>query len=195
MATSLPQPTLLAVATHNLSAVERALFRATLVVAGTLLLALSAKLQLPFWPVPMTMQSFAVIALAMAFGWRLGVFTVLAYLAEGAAGMQVFAAGSGPAYLAGPTGGYLAGFVASAFACGRLAERGWGRDPWRGAAAMAIGHALIFLLGWAWLAVLVGPAKAYAAGVEPFYAATLAKTLLGLVTLPLAWRVLKKTST
>ena len=189
MATSLPQPTLLAAATPDLTGAERALFRATLVVAGTLALALSAKLQVPFWPVPMTMQSFVVLALAMAFGWRLGALTVLLYLAEGAIGMQVFANGSGLAYMAGPTGGYLAGFVVASVLCGWLAERGWGRDPWRGAAAMAIGHALIFSFGWAWLAALVGPVKAYAAGVEPFYAATAAKTLLGLVTLPLAWKI------
>jgi biotin transport system substrate-specific component len=192
VATSLPHPTLLAAATPGLSAAERALFKAALMLTGSLLLALSAKVQLPFWPVPMTLQSFAVIALALAFGWRLGVLTVLLYLAEGAAGMQVFATGSGPAYVAGPTGGYLLGFVVAALACGWLAERGWARDAWRGAAAMAIGHAFIFLFGWAWLALLVGPFKAYVLGVEPFYAATVAKTLLGLVTLPLAWKLLDR---
>jgi len=84
------------------------------VIAGTALLTISAKIKVPFYPVPMTLQTFAVMAIAAAYGMRLGVATVLAYLAEGAFGLPVFAGtpgGSGPAYFLGPTGGFLAGFV------------------------------------------------------------------------------------
>lgn len=94
-----------------------------LMLVGSLLLAISAKIQVPFYPVPMTMQTFAVLVIGMAYGWRLGGATVLLYLAEGAAGMPVFASGAGLAYLAGPTGGYLVGFLASAVLVGFLADR------------------------------------------------------------------------
>jgi biotin transport system substrate-specific component len=164
-----------------------------LAVAGSVALAISAKAQVPFWPVPLTLQTFVVLVLGMALGWKLGTATLLLYLAEGALGLPVFAGtperGIGLAYMAGPTGGYLAGFVAGAALCGSLAERGWDRSVGRTALAMALGHALILLCGWAWLAHLVGAQKAYAAGVAPFYVATVAKTLLAMAALPLAWRV------
>ncbi|MBT5226290.1 MAG: biotin transporter BioY, partial [Proteobacteria bacterium] len=85
--------------------------QAVLVVAGTLLLAVSAKVQVPFWPVPMTMQTFVVLLLGVAYGPRLGVVTGALYLVEGALGLPVFAKGAGIVYLIGPTGGYLFGFV------------------------------------------------------------------------------------
>ncbi|HYG56017.1 MAG TPA: biotin transporter BioY [Burkholderiales bacterium] len=167
-----------------------------LAVAGSLLLTVSAKVQIPFWPVPMTMQTFVVLVLGMAYGWKLGAATMLLYLAEGALGLPVFAGtperGIGIAYMVGPTGGYLAGFVAGAILCGWLAERGWDRSAWRTALAMTAGHLLILLLGFLWLSSLVGAAKAYAVGVAPFYAATVAKTALAVVALPLAWRALNK---
>jgi biotin transport system substrate-specific component len=169
---------------------------AFLALAGTLLLALSAKVHVPFWPVPLTMQTFVVLVLGMAYGWKLGAATMLLYLAEGAIGLPVFSGtperGIGLAYMAGPTGGYLAGFVAGAALCGWLAEKGWDRSAWRTAIAMSLGHLVILALGWAWLASLVGAAKAYALGVEPFYVATLAKTALAVATLPLAWKLLSK---
>jgi biotin transport system substrate-specific component len=167
-----------------------------LAMGGTLLLWLSAKIQIPFWPVPMTMQTFVILVLGMAYGWKLGAATMLLYLAEGAIGLPVFAGtperGIGIAYMAGPTGGYLAGFVLGAALCGFLAERGWDRSWWRTAIAMSAGHAVIFVLGFAWLAYLIGAEKAYAAGVAPFYAATVAKTALAVLALPLAWKALKR---
>jgi len=167
---------------------------AVLALAGSVLLTLSAKLQIPFWPVPMTMQTFVVLVLGCAYGWKLGAATMALYLLEGALGLPVFSGtperGIGLAYMAGPTGGYLAGFVAGAALCGWLAERGWDRSAWRTALAMSLGHVVILALGWAWLATLVGPAKAYASGVEPFYAATVAKTALAVLALPLVWRYL-----
>jgi len=169
---------------------------AILALAGTALLTLSAKIQIPFWPVPMTMQTFVVLVLGMAYGWKLGAATMLLYLAEGAIGLPVFAGtperGIGLAYMAGPTGGYLAGFVLGAALCGWLAEKGWDRSWWRTAIAMSAGHVLILLLGFLWLASLVGAAKAFSVGVAPFYAATVAKTALAVVALPLAWKLLNK---
>ncbi len=168
---------------------------AALALVATLALTVSAKLQIPFWPVPLTMQTLVVLLVGTAFGWKLGSATLLLYLAEGATGLPVFAGtparGIGLAYMAGPTGGYLAGFVAAAALCGSLAERGWDRSVWRTAVAMTLGHVLILALGWAWLARLVGPQKAYAAGIEPFYLATVLKTALAVALLPAVWAALK----
>jgi biotin transport system substrate-specific component len=167
-----------------------------LVIAGTLLLTLSAKIQVPFWPVPMTMQSFVVLCLGATLGARLGALTVLLYLAEGAAGLPVFAGtpekGIGIAYMMGPTGGYLVGFVAAACLVGWLAERGWDRSmPWL-FLAMALGHAVLFAPGVLWLTQFVGLEKAWALGVAPFYAATLFKTALGALLVPAAWRLIQR---
>src|SRR4051794_6282406 len=110
-----------------------------LMVVGSLLLTASAKAQVPMWPVPMTMQSFAVLVIGMAYGPRLAFATVGLYLLEGAAGLSVFAGtperGIGLSYMAGPTGGYLIGFLVSAVAMGWLAERGWDRSILWAAAA------------------------------------------------------------
>ena len=163
-----------------------------LALVGTLALTVSAKTQIPFWPVPMTMQTFVVLVIGMAYGTRLGVATMALYLLEGALGLPVFAGtpekGIGLGYMMGPTGGYLLGFVASAWLCGWLAERGFDRSPVKTLLAMSLGHALIFVCGVAWLAQLIGFEKAFATGVVPFWAATIAKTLLGVATLPLAWK-------
>lgn len=158
---------------------QAALRAAVLAVFGSLLLALSAKVQVPFWPVPMTMQTFVVLLLGAAYGWRLGGATVLLYLAEGALGLPVFAgAGAGPAYMTGPTGGYLAGFLVAAVATGFLVERGWGRGLATLTLAMLVGHALILAPGVAWLALALGWTKAVAVGLTPFWAATVLKTAL-----------------
>ncbi len=81
-----------------------------LIVAGSLLLTLSAKVQVPFWPVPMTMQTFVVLMIGATYGSTLGAATVLVYLVQGALGLPVFAKGGGLAYMTGPTGGYLLGW-------------------------------------------------------------------------------------
>jgi biotin transport system substrate-specific component len=163
----------------------------TLVVLGSLVLALSAKIQVPFWPVPITMQSLVVLLIGIAYGSRLGGATVLAYLAEGLAGLPVFAGSSaGPTYMAGPTGGFLLGFLLGATFVGWLAERGWDRSLGRVAAAMALGHVLLFIPGVIWLAVLFGWGKAIAFGVTPFIAATIAKTALGVAIVAAFWSVI-----
>jgi biotin transport system substrate-specific component len=159
-----------------------------LAFGGALALAVSAKVQVPFYPVPMTLQTLVVLMLAAAYGARLAAATVALYLVAGLFGAPVFAgASAGPAYVAGPTGGYLAGFFAAAALVGFLAERGWGRSWPRLLAAMTAGHAVIFLLGFAWLAVLIGPVKAFAFGVAPFALATIVKTLLACALVSAAW--------
>lgn len=163
-------------------------------LVGSLLLTLSAKVQVPFYPVPMTMQSFVVLCLGAALGSRLGTATVALYLAQGAFGLPVFAGtpekGIGLAYMMGPTGGYLLGFLLGAFVTGRLAERGWDRSHLKLFAAMAIGHALIFVPGYLWLAPMIGWDKAWLLGVLPFAWATLFKTALGAALLPAAWKLI-----
>ena len=164
-------------------------------VLGSALLAISAKVQVPFYPVPMTMQTVAVLVLGMAYGSRLAAATVLLYLAEGLAGLPVFAGpAAGPAYMMGPTAGYLAGFVLAAYVIGWLAERGWDRTPVKAVTAMAIGHALLFVPGVAWLAVLFGMDKAIAVGLTPFLAASLLKTALGAALMQAAWKVVARRS-
>jgi biotin transport system substrate-specific component len=166
-----------------------------LIAAGTALLALSAKVNLPLPYVPMTLQTLAVLMLGAAYGWRLGCATVIAYLAEGAIGLPVFAGpvgGLGP--LAGPTAGYLFGFVAAAFVTGWLSERGWDRNTAWLFAAMAIGHVIILAAGFAWLAhgIGLGTGKAWVVGVLPFIAGSVVKSALGATLLPAGWRLVDR---
>ena len=158
-----------------------------LVLAGTALLALAAKVQVPFWPVPMTLQTLAVLMIGATFGARMAGATLLAYLAEGAVGLPVFASGAGLAYMAGPTGGYLLGFLLAAVFVGIAADRGWLRGLVPAAAVMFAAMALIYLPGVAWLAALIGAEKAVAGGLVPFLPAEAFKLALAvLLARPLA---------
>jgi biotin transport system substrate-specific component len=158
-----------------------------LVVLGTALLTLSAKVNLPLPYVPMTLQTLVVLMIGAAYGWRLGCATVITYLAEGAIGLPVFAGPiGGLAPLFGPTGGYLVGFVPAAFATGWLSERGWDRSVPRLFVAMALGHIIILAAGYAWLAVgmNLGFEKAWLVGIVPFLAASVVKNALGAALVP-----------
>lgn len=180
----------LAKAAWPVEGAERVFRNVVLMLVGTLLLAISAKIQVPFYPVPMTMQTFAVLVIGMAYGWRLGGATVVLYLAEGAAGLPVFASGAGLAYFAGPTGGYLVGFAVAATLVGWLGERGWDRGVVTTLIAMALGTAIIFGLGIAWLSGLIGFEKAIVAGFLPFVWGALFKIALAAAILPGAWWLL-----
>ena len=171
-----------------------------LAVVGTALLALSAKINVPFYPVPMTMQTFVVLTLGMAYGWRLGGATLALYLIEGAVGLPVFAGtpekGIGIAYMMGSTGGYLVGFVLAAMLCGYLAERGWDRNVFTTAFAMVLGNIVIFALGLFWLGTLFGWDKPILEwGLIPFIPGGIAKTALAACVLPLCWQIIKKRPT
>ena len=173
------------------------LIRAVLLaIVGTVLLTISAKVKVPFYPVPMTMQTLVVLVLGAAYGSRLAAAAVLLYLVEGALGLPVFAdtpeRGIGLAYMMGPTGGYLIGFLAGAWVVGRLAELGYGRSLATMFVAMSVGHAAIFLGGFSWLAMLIGPKAAWLGGVAPFFWATLLKTMLGTALVPALWSVLDR---
>ena len=165
---------------------------AILVAAGTLALAVAAKLQVPFWPVPVTMQSLVVLALGAAFGWRLAGVTLLAYLAQGAAGLPVFASGSGLAYMMGPTGGYLIGFALAAMLVGYLAEKGADKKALTMFGAMLAGAALIYVPGIAWLSGFTGFEKAVAVGFVPFIVGDVLKAALAAAAFPAAWGLLRR---
>lgn len=167
---------------------------AALMLLGSIALWLSAKIQLPLWPVPATMQTFVVLVLGIAYGWRLAGVTMLLYLAEGAVGLPVFAGtwseGGGIGHLVGPTAGYLVGFAVAAAAVGWLAERGWDRSPATAAVAMVAGNLVIYALGIGWLGAQIGYATALEVGLLPFLLGDAIKVALGAALLPLAWKAL-----
>lgn len=144
-----------------------------LALGGSLAIAASAQINVPMQPVPMTVQSLVVLLVGVAYGWKLGAATVLLYLARGALGLPVFAGfRSGPMALAGPTAGFLLGFVAAAALAGWLAAQGWTRGWWRTAVTLAAGHAVLFVGGLTWLTVLLGFERAVAVGLLPFLPGT-----------------------
>lgn len=171
-----------------------------LVIAGTALIAIAAKIKVPFYPVPMTLQTLAIILVAATYGFRLGTITVLAYLLEGALGLPVFTNTppqvAGPAYFLGTTGGFLLGFVALAAVIGYATDRGWDRSIARLFAAIVIGEIVMFVLGFGWLAWFaslssgttgLGAAKAWAGGVSPFLLGDLLKIVVASLAVPAAW--------
>jgi biotin transport system substrate-specific component len=168
------------------------LHKAVAVGLGVALLTLASKVQVPFWPVPMTLQTLAVLMIGATAGARLGGATVLAWLGLGAVGVPVFATGAGLAYMAGPTGGYLAGFLLAAVVVGYLADKGYGRTVVSALAMLAIGEVAIYALGLGWLAMLFGVEKAVAGGLVPFIPAEILKMALGTALLSAAWKQAKR---
>lgn len=165
-----------------------------LVAVGTLLLTLSAKAHVPFYPVPMTMQTFMVLLLGFTLGARLAGLTVLAYLAEGLAGLPVFSGtperGIGLAYLVGPTGGYLFGFLLAAVATGFLAERSFDRSIVKAAIAALLGMLLIYAPGLLWLGTVIGWDKPVLEfGLFPYLTGEVFKLMLLACLLPAAWKL------
>ncbi len=165
-----------------------------LAVAGTVLLALSAKAQVPFYPVPMTMQTYVVLILAASFGWRLGVATIALYLVEGFLfSIPVFAGPTaGLAYLFSPTAGYLFSYLVVAGLVGYFAEQGWDRSPLKALVIMTAGSVINLGLGAMWLAAMIGVEKAIALGVMPFLLAGALKIGLAAATLPIAWKLVRR---
>lgn len=171
-------------------------WKVALVVLGAGLIALMAQLQfpLPFSPVPVTGQTFAVLLVGASLGARLGAASVGLYIAEGVAGLPVFTGGSaGLARLSGPTGGYLVGFIAAAFIVGLLAERGWDRRIWTAAVAMLVGEVLIYVFGVGWLSRFPLTVGLLDAGLLPFVAGDLYKLALAALALPAAWHLTSRT--
>ena len=168
-----------------------------LILAGSVLIGVSAQVQilLPFSPVPVTGQTFAVLLLGALYGSRRGAATVVTLLVFGAFGLPVFAGGAaGLSRFAGPTAGYLLGFVLAAFVVGSLSERGWDRRPWTTAASMILGNLIIYTTGVLWLARFVGWNGVLTAGVLPFLAGDAIKIGLAMVLLPAGWRLVGRAS-
>lgn len=160
------------------------------VFLGTCFLTLSSYLEVPMIPVPITMQTFSVMLVGALYGWRLGGFTIVAWLAEGALGLPVLAGGAfGVQHFLGATGGYLFAFPVAGMTVGWLTERGWnGQRVWLSFLALLIGNAICLVLGAAWLAVLIGAEQAIMAGVVPFVIGGILKSGLGAMTLKLLRR-------
>ncbi len=166
-----------------------------LVVAFSLFVALCARIviPLPFTPVPLTGQTFAVLLTGALLGSRLGALALLAYLAEGAVGLPFFRGGAGGAgHFAGATAGYLLAFPLAAFVTGYLAERGWDRKFVTAAAAMALGSIVILAGGWLGLLRFYAPAQAFALGVAPFLAGDVVKIALAAAVLPSGWALARR---
>lgn len=161
------------------------------ILAGSVLLALSA--QVSFWigPVPVTGQTFAVLMLAAMMGPYRSTAAVLMYLAQGAAGLPVGASGAfGAAWLFGPTAGYLFGFIPASCIVGYLAQRRWDRGIMTTIAAMVMGNACIYVCGLAWLTFMVD--NTLKIGLYPFLIGDVVKIVLAAVMLPTVWKTVKQ---
>ncbi len=166
-----------------------------LIFTGVFFVALLAqvKILLPFTPVPLTGQTFAVLLVGASLGSKRSVLSMSFYIALGALGLPIFAGGAfGLAYLSGATLGYLVGFVVAAFVIGKLAERGLERSLRTSLIPFAVGTLIIYILGAGWLAVLFGVEKALQLGVFPFLIGDLIKLALAAFVLPLIWRFLRE---
>lgn len=206
MADMLPlqAPTLVHAALPAVSGPRAAMARnIALAVAGSLLLVLAAKIKVPFWPVPMTLQTLAVLGLGAAYGSRLGAATVALYIAYGLAGLPVFTntppVAAGPLYLVGPTGGFLVGFILAATVAGWAAARG--ASLTRLIVGLVTAEALMLGLGCLWLALGaqmaggvtgVGFAKAFAFGVQPFLLGDALKVALAGCFVGTGWSMLQR---
>jgi biotin transport system substrate-specific component len=152
-----------------------------LVLAGSLLIAIAAQVSIPMFPVPMTLQTLAILTVGFALGARLGAATLLVYLAEGAMGLPVFANGhAGLPYMMGPTGGFLLGFVAMAWLAGWAADRGLAR---RVAPAIAVGLVaalVIYIPGLIWPSIVLGTewSALWAGWMAPFLLGDVVKAVI-----------------
>jgi biotin transport system substrate-specific component len=163
------------------------LYNLLLICTGSLLMALSAQIEIPlgFTPVPITGQTFAVLLIGALFGSRRGALAVCTYLIEGISGLPVFAGGAfGIVHLFGPTGGYLIGFIPAAFMVGFLAERGWDRNIVKTIFSMLLGYVIIFVCGLSWLSTFVGTDRVLELGFIPFIIGIFVKVAAASAVLP-----------
>ncbi|MHC4241004.1 MAG: biotin transporter BioY [Planctomycetota bacterium] len=174
--------------------ISAAIYDIALVIGGSLLIALCARITvlLPFSPVPVTAQTFAVLMIGALLGAKRGGLAALAYIIEGALGIPVFALGGGFAVLLGPTGGYLIGFIPAAYVTGFLAQKGWDRRIGTTVLAMIFGNIVIYTFGLLGLFRLMGISKTVPAmGLYPFIVGDLVKIALVAAVLPAGWKLLK----
>ncbi|MCC6006843.1 MAG: biotin transporter BioY [Rhodobacteraceae bacterium] len=165
-----------------------------LVLAGSWLVAASAQVSVPMYPVPMTLQTLAISLIGLTYGARLAGVTLVAYLLQGAAGLPFFAGGHGGLpYMFGPTGGFLLGFVAMAFATGWLVERGLDRGFWRLFVAALVPALLLFVPGvaWLWAITPLSLETAIMAGAVPFQLGGLVKSAIAALIVVGGWKALE----
>ena len=147
---------------------------------GSIILAISAKIKIPFYPVPMTMQTMVVLMIGIAFGWKLGLATISLYLFEGIIGLPVFSGtpekGVGLIYFTGPTMGYLVGFLVTVYFSGKFI---YDNNVIKNFLKLLFATSLIYILGMTWLGSLIGWDKPiFKLGAQPFLLAELFKVLL-----------------
>jgi len=172
----------------------------TMVIAGAALTAGAAQLVIPMWPVPITGQTFAVLLVGTTLGALRGALSMVLYIALGALGMPIFTEGSaGWQVIAGPTGGYLVGFVLAAVLTGWLAQRSWDRKIVGAGVAFLAGTVVIYAVGLPWLAVALGQlgypndlGATLQAGLLPFVPGDILKAIAAGVLLPVTWKLVSR---
>ena len=160
-------------------------------ILGSILLIISAKIKVPLYPVPMTLQPLAVLLIGMLFGRNLAGATVGLYIFQGVCGLPVFAYGGGYMYLFGPTGGFILGFFVSAIILGSLADRDWGKSLFLSLLCMIIGLFIIYFFGILQLSIMKGFDFALLKGFFPFIIGDLYKLLLAGILIPQIWKFVK----
>ena len=170
------------------SQIEKIIKLALITIIGSLLIAISAKIKIPFYPVPMTMQTFVILLIGITFGYKIGIATVTLYLFEGIFGLPVFAnspeKGIGIAYFVGPTMGYLLGFLVAVYFSGlQIDWLNWENNKYLNVLAvffrLVVSVSFIYILGLLWLGYLIGWDKPiFKLGAQPFLLAELFKLIL-----------------
>lgn len=208
MAVTLTTPNTLLGAFQPKSQAAKLATNATIVVLGTLVMTIAAKINVPVWPVHITLQSMVVAILAAAFGWRIGVATIALYIAEGLSGLPVFTTGGGMGYVLSPSFGFIVGWLPMAYIVGRAADHGMSNRPFPLFLAMLAGNAVSFALGFVWLMVVASViiqsgaalpgwldagnlvATAFRGAVQPFIIWDILKMALAALTVVGAWNML-----
>ena len=177
----------------SLENINSNLLNIVLALFGTVLLAISAKVQVPFWPVPMTMQTFVIFLIGMTYSVRLSFATVFLYLFEGAIGLPVFAKGGGFSYfITQPSVGFLYGMLISVIVISYFADKGFSKTYLKATISLFIGSVVTFLIGIVYLGTIIGFDKAIAGGLLPFIPSELFKIALAVSLIPTIQKIIKK---
>lgn len=167
------------------------LFNIISIILGSILLIISAKIKVPLYPVPMTLQPLAVMLIALLYGRNLATLSVGLYIFQGMLGFPVFAYGGGFLYLLGPTGGFILGFFVSAIIVGYLADRNWGRTIKLSILSCMIGMIVIYFFGILQLSIIKGFDYALLKGFYPFLLGDFYKLILLGILVPYLWKISK----
>jgi len=179
---------------HALFPAQSRLMQVLMVLGGTMFIAIAAQISVPMFPVPMTLQTLAILIVGLTYGARLGGATLIAYLAEGAMGLPVFANGAGTlAYMMGPTGGFLLGFVLMAFLAGLAVDRGIAKGFVSTAVVTLVASALLYVPGLAWPAAVMGKTMdvLWLHWMSPFLVGDAVKAIIAALVVSGGWAVMK----